>query len=130
MINDASNGVKDVHAVVAVTPCGQVIAAEASHTSPEESILGVIHGRHIFECDTIGADNTNSVVKFEVAIKDDGIAIESTDDDVVRCHLNRFVIRTWRNQDQVTFNGGINCLLNRGVIGRNVQHALGRRCIG
>ena len=126
MINDATNGVKDIHAVVAVTPCGQVIAAEASHTSPEESILGVIHGRHVFESDTIGADNTNSVVKFEVAIKDDGVAVEPTNDDVVRGHLNRFVICARSNQDQVAFNSSINCLLNRGVIGRNVQHALGR----
>ena len=62
-----------------------------------------------------------SIVRFQVAVEDDRVAISTADHDVGRVHDDGFVVDARMHQYERAFVGGVYCLLDRLVILGNVE---------
>ena len=112
MFKDSVHGVKCINAIVAIAYCSQVRPAVAINSGPKESICSVVACCHVFDDDTFGPNDTNSVIKAVVAFEDDLVAIDATNDYVVGLDGDCFGVGSFVNQHQIACNCCINCFLD------------------
>ena len=127
VLDEAVGGVEGVDAVEAVVVGGHVRGPVAVNddvgavvAGEEHAVRGVRVGGEVLDGHAVREDD-EPVLAFVLAVDDHGVAVGAADDDVVGFDDDGLVVGARADQDQVAGLGGVDGLLDGGVVVRHHQ---------
>ena len=127
VFDEAVGGVEGVDAVEAVVVGGHVRGPVAVNDDvgavvpgEEHAVRGVRVGGEVLDGHAVREDD-EPVLAFVLAVDDHGVAVGAADDDVVGFDDDGLVVGASADQDQVAGFGGVDGLLDGGVVVRHHQ---------
>jgi hypothetical protein len=93
--------VERVDPVVTVAISGEVRPAVPEDAGPVEAVVGVVPSREVLDRDTVGTDDVDAVLAFEVAVEDRPVAVDAADHDPVGRDGDRLVVHARRDEHEI-----------------------------